>query len=326
MKTSEVFNVFVFKQKIMLKSPPLTDTKRRNALRFMGIPWVSVEERKLPRRRPQTAGLRTPPQVSHAELPRLEESPTRSLFVNTETQFTDDECLQISVATDECGSAAWRPPSRLTELRQSCAQTPVVSMLEDAAVAEEEEEGAEEDATELPRCDSIVSISREDAFDSEEQMMSVRGLSARKNPLALSGPVTPAEIEAQVWNYCAETNPSEPRPMRIFDAKISGKVANVNPTGGRRRIMTAMKRCSLSSGDRDLIMNTFGRSKKARARAQERMRTLEKCYSAQRFKGFMEDKMVPTPGFMENVEAKMDVRKQKRFRPKSLPPGFVFGK
>ena len=309
-------------KKIMLKSPPLTDAKRRNALRFMGIPWVSVEERKLPRCRPQTAGLQTPPQVSHAELPRLEAQ--RSLFVNTETQFTDDECLQISVATEECGSAAWRPPSRLTELKQSCVQTPVTSMLEDL-VAAEEEDLEEEEATDLPRCDSIVSISREDAFDSPEQILSVREPSSRKNPLSLSGPVTPAEIEAQVWNYCAETNPREPRPMRIFDAKISGKVANVNPTGGRRRIVTAMKRCSLSSGDRDLIVSTFGRSKKARARAQERMRTLEKCYSAQRFKGFMEDKMVPTPGFMENVEAKMDVRKR-TVRPKSLPPGFVFGK
>ena len=297
---------------------PISDAKRKNALRFMGIPWVTVDETKLPRRRPQTAGLRTPPTVSTAELPHLEGSPTRPLFSNNETQFTDDECLQISVATEEEASSPWRPPSRLSELRQSRVETSLIVSELPSAPEPNEEESQTETLPELPRCDSIVSMKAEDpCFDVDDRPIHSRN--ARKRQLAMSGPVTPAEIQSHVWQFCAETNPEEPGPLRLFQGKIVGKTANVTPTGGRRRIVSAMNRSPLMKCDRDLLMTPQPKTRRARAEARERLRTLETCYSAQRFKGFMEKQMVPTPGFMENVRARADAGKRTRIRPKSLP-------
>ncbi|OHT14815.1 hypothetical protein TRFO_14742 [Tritrichomonas foetus] len=223
--------------------------KKAGQLRYAGIPWVTIHT-PIYSRTPITSGNVTPNQRSFKELPKIE-TPTKPLFNNTSTSFSDAEERIIRIATtDEIdGVPLQRSPSRLQQI-QIVQQELHPEFILGKTNTNTNSNTSPENSPRDEDVESVISYNEDiepiGADDGNDFSTSSRSKSYMGSNYLGSGQITNEEIQKHIWDYCKKTGPSEAgRKISAYHANILGAgdgcmAARITTSFGMRKKMKAI--------------------------------------------------------------------------------------
>jgi hypothetical protein len=286
--------------------------RRYQNLKFIGVPWITVEE-TFYRSSPHTSAPITPLRRSVADLPRLSpDEPTRSYFPQSSTLFTKAEYRQLQESmyhTDDRPGVLRRSPSRLQQIQES---HPDLTLMQGSAnnsqfIAVSEDEDC------IPRCNSIVSLkslSGECFQDLSEQSDTpkLNGIPSTFQAIPMQ-----EDLRPRIWNHCHDQSRKGHHRAKVHLFEESGDTL----TGPRARLPRTSALYSRIQKDRKELLSR-PRPKEFAELNDAKAVELDSSFGAWRYRKWIDKTTSPVPDFLTGV-AFQGVKKQ-HMRSKTGPP------
>jgi hypothetical protein len=272
----------------------LLAARKFNQLKFIGHPWITVEE-TFYRSSPHGSAPLTPMRRSTLDLPCVSpDEPQYSMFTNSRTFFTPSEHRQIDLSLGQGGGNMYRSGSRLQNLqRQHPEFRSTTFKLGDGLDIDE----IMEEQQPLVRSDSIVSTESlsDHCFQSEFDLPDTSH-QIPTNGIAVEHPPATSQTDTRprVWNFCHEQAGQDKAATlaRDFHAGVGR---------GRRKLTTAISRYS----QLEVPQTEFGiRSRKKNVADLNRMMagSLVHSFSAHQYRKYIDRTGKPMPDFLETLD------------------------
>jgi hypothetical protein len=152
--------------------------------------------------------------------------------------------------------------------------------------------------------DPIISTSRVDEFTAKLASNETPHIHSQHSSTEdfRTAPVTMSEIQDHIWLFSREQNPrgEEERTARSVDGDFTGKSLCVRESRGKKKVTTILR--LYSSAEEAASRRVGSRRRPPSPRALQAAESLSQCYSALRYRKFLERGRMVVPDFIDNCD------------------------